>query len=178
MVQIVSAAKRLLMQQEPYPALLMDRYWNVLATNEAAPRFFGRFIDLSAIVAPRNILRLMFDPKAMRPFIRDWDRVSRSLLNRVRREAVGRALDAPGRELIAALEAYDGVESREARRVVHDDLPMIPIGFEKDGVLLSYFSMVATVGTPSTIAAQEVRVECMFPADEVTERGHLAFLND
>ena len=35
--------------------------------------------------------------------------------------------------------------------------------------MLNYFSMVATVGTPQTIAAQELRIECMFPADEATE---------
>jgi hypothetical protein len=36
--------------------------------------------------------------------------------------------------------------------------------------------MVSTVGTPQTIAAQELRVECLFPADELTETHHLALM--
>jgi hypothetical protein len=51
-------------------------------------------------------------------------------------------------------------------------MPFIPIAFSKDGVTLSYHSMITTVGTPQTVAAQELRIECMFPADEATERHH------
>jgi hypothetical protein len=51
---------------------------------------------------------------------------------------------------------------------------MIPISFEKNGIVLRYFSMVTTVGTPTAVAAQELRVECLFPADDETERRHLA----
>jgi hypothetical protein len=38
--------------------------------------------------------------------------------------------------------------------------------------VLNYFSMVTTVGTPQTIAAQELRIECMFPVDDATEADH------
>lgn len=176
MASISAAVARLLSQQEPYPAVLMDRHWTVLAANEAAPRFFGRFIDLEARPKPRNMLHLMFDPAGMRPFIRDWARVSTSLLDRVRREAIGHVIDAGSRALLDALLAYDDPPVRRTPRSIRAALPMIPIGFEKDGVALNYFSMVTTVGTPTAIAAQELRVECLFPADEETERGHLPFL--
>jgi len=49
---------------------------------------------------------------------------------------------------------------------------VIPLTFEKGSTRLSYFSMVSAVGTPTTIAAQELRVECMFAADEATEAWH------
>jgi hypothetical protein len=42
--------------------------------------------------------------------------------------------------------------------------------------VLNYFSMVTTVGTPQTIASQELRVECIFPADESTEQQHLTLM--
>jgi transcriptional regulator with XRE-family HTH domain len=58
MAAITAAAARLLQQQEPYSAVLMDRHWNVLSTNAAAPRFFGLFVDLAARAGPRNILHL------------------------------------------------------------------------------------------------------------------------
>ena len=155
--------------------MLMDRHWNVLESNEAAPLFFGRFVDLSAWPGPRNLLELMFDPAGMRPFIRDWDRVSRSLIGRLHREAIGQVLDARGAELLATLQRYPGAPTGRPR-AHREDLPMIPLAFEKDGMVLSYFSMVATVGTPTTVAAQELRVECMFPADAATERAHLDFM--
>ena len=54
--------------------------------------------------------------------------------------------------------------------------PVLPIGFIKDGRRLNYFSMVTTVGTPQTVPAQELRIECMFPADEETEALHVALM--
>jgi hypothetical protein len=44
--------------------------------------------------------------------------------------------------------------------------------------VLNYFSLITTVGTPQTTAAQELRVECMFPADDETERHHLELMAD
>ena len=70
----------MLRQHEPHPAIVMDRYWNVLRTNEAAPRFFGSFIDLSKWPKPRNLLDLMFHPDGVRPFVENWDEVASGLL--------------------------------------------------------------------------------------------------
>jgi hypothetical protein len=41
---------------------------------------------------------------------------------------------------------------------------------------LKYFSMITTVGTPQTVTAEELRLECMFPADDLTETGHSRFI--
>jgi hypothetical protein len=57
-----------------------------------------------------------------------------------------------------------------------DDMPIIPLAFIKGGLTLSYFSMITTVGTPQTIAAEELRLECMFPADASTEEEHERFV--
>ncbi|VWB61691.1 transcriptional regulator [Burkholderia lata] len=56
-------------------------------------------------------------------------------------------------------------------------LPVIPIGFVHEGVVLHYFSLVTTVGTPQSAAAQELRMECMFPADDATEARHRHLLD-
>ena len=171
MASIAAALRRMLRQHEPFPAIVMDRYWDVVLTNDAAPRFFGRFVDLSARPVPRNMLHLMFDPDGMRPFIANWEGVARSLLARVRREAVGRVLDTRSNALAAALLAYPGAGcARDAAMPTH--MPVIPLSFVKNGDVLNYFSMVTTVGDPQTVAAQELRVECLFPADVETERLH------
>jgi hypothetical protein len=54
---------------------------------------------------------------------------------------------------------------------------MIPISFRKGDTVLNYFSMATTVGTPQTVAAQELRIESLFPADEITESEHASFLS-
>jgi len=175
MDSVTRALTRVLHHHEPYPAVVMDRYWNVLMTNESAPRFFSSFIDFGTRPKPRNILHLMFDPAGMRPFIANWPSASRGLIERIHREAVGSFTDEKTRELISALLAYPYADSdvmMADRMESEPTLPVIPLSFKKDGRVLNYFSMVSTVGTPQTIAAQELRVECMFPMDEMTEAYH------
>ncbi|CAB3785279.1 helix-turn-helix domain-containing protein [Paraburkholderia fynbosensis] len=180
MQSVTKALGRMLRQHEPFPALVMDRYWNVLMTNESAPRFFNCFIDMTARKGPRNMLHLMFDPDGLRPFVADWKSVADSLIQRVYREAVGRVIDERTRDLVAALRAYPDVsegESADSQAGAAAAMPVIPIGFVKDGHVLRYFSMVASVGTPQTVVAQELRIECMFPADDKTEARHLEMLD-
>ncbi len=160
------ALERMLAQHEPYPALVMDRHWNVLMTNDAAPRLFGQFIDLGRFPRPRNLLRLMFDPQGLRPFVANWDEVAASLFQRIHREAVGGVLDDAMRALVDELLAFPGVSSAWRTVEAASTSPVVPIVFVKDDRRSAWFSMVSTVGTPQAVSAQELRVECMFPADD------------
>ena len=178
MDSITRALRRVLQQHEPFPAVVLDRYWNVILTNEAAPKFFGQFVDIAARPAPRNLLHLMFDPDGMRPFIADWEATSDSLLARVRRETIGHTIDRETADLIAALLDYSlETPARPSRPAAQAPWsPVVPIGFVRADCTLRYFSMITTVGTPQTVAAQELRIECMYPADMETERRHLALM--
>jgi transcriptional regulator with XRE-family HTH domain len=167
------ALERALVQHEPFPAFVMDRYWNVLLANAASPRFFGLFTDLSRRPEPRNLLHLMFDPQGMRPFIVNWPHAARSLLARVFREAVGHVIDAKTKTLLRELSAYPDVDAdwRFASTTMEDS-PVIPLSFAKNGRTFRFFSLVSTVGTAQTIATQELRLECMYPADDETEENY------
>ena len=176
MKAILGALRRMLRQHEPFPAVVMDRYWNVLLTNEAAPRFFGCFVDLSARPAPRNLLHLMFDPAGLRPFIANWPEAGRGLLARVSRESLGHVIDVRTKRLLDELAQYPGIKPEWRAPTPRDDAPMIPLTFAKDDVELSYFSLISTVGTPQTIVAEELRLECLFPADDATEAAHARFI--
>jgi transcriptional regulator with XRE-family HTH domain len=176
---VIRALERVVRQHEPFPAIVMDRHWNVLMTNDAAPRFFDCFIDMAAREGPRNMLHLIFDPQGMRPFVADWETVSRSLLQRVYRESVGHAVDAGTRRLLDELLAYPDVPrdwKAHHGQSAAPTMPVIPIGFVSEGVVLRYFSMVTIVGTPQNVAAQELRLECMFPVDDETETRHRRLL--
>ena len=156
MQSVTRALERMLRQHEPFPALVMDRYWNVLMTNESTPRFFNCFIDMSQRIGPRNMLHLIFDPEGMRPFVDNWEEVASGLIQRVNAEAVGRVIDEGTKELLAALRAYPGVRTDDRASPgsgLAPVMPIIPISFRKGDMVLNYFSMVTTVGTPRTVAA-------------------------
>ncbi len=169
------AVERLVRQHDPWPALVMDRQWNVIMTNEAAPAFFGRFIDLARYPRPRNLLRLLFSPDGLRPFVEDWPDLARTLILRLHRETPGGVLDEAGQALLAELMAYPDVDPgwRHLRgQADRAPLPYVPFTLHLGGQRLSYFSLITTVGTPQNVTAQELRIESLFPADDETETAH------
>src|SRR5215813_12797129 len=176
MNSIRKALQRMLRQHEPFPAIVMDRHWNVLMTNDAAPRLFNCFIDIDARPSPRNLLHLMFDPAGMRPFVANWPETARGLLGRVYREALGRVIDEKTKALLAELLHYPGAKPEWRAPSPGESTPVIPLTFVKDRVRLNYFSMITTVGTPQTVTAEELRMESMFPADDTTETEHSRFV--
>jgi transcriptional regulator with XRE-family HTH domain len=169
LAQVRRALERLLDHQEPYPAVVLDRQWNIVQTNRAAPRLFGHFVDLDSLPQPLNLLRSIFDPGGLRPWIANWDVVSATLVQRVFREAVA---GIPDRRTVALLEELRSYPGPAASRPLApaSSLPFHPVEFEKGDLRLAFFSMVTTVGAPFDITAQELRIEAFFPADAVTER--------
>ena len=169
---VTKAIRRMLRQHDPYPALVLDRHWNVVMVNASAPRFFGHFVDLDAFPEPRNLLRLVFDSNALRPWIENWPVVASNMLRRVRREAVAGVLDGEAQRLVSELEGLASSAGDDDDRQGRTDLPVIPIAFAKGGFRSSWFSLVSVVGTPQSVEAQELRVECMFPADAASEAAY------
>src|SRR5262245_56751334 len=66
------ALDAILQKQEPYPAVVMNRHWDILDTNAAAKGFFGMLLGPRADTAPANVLRLMFHPDGLRPHVANW----------------------------------------------------------------------------------------------------------
>lgn len=176
MNSISKALQRMLRQHEPFPAIVMDRHWNVLMANDAAPQLFSCFVDLTKWPKPRNLLHLMFDPSGLRASVANWPETARGLLGRVYREALGRVMDDRTKALLAELSQYPGVKPEWRAPSPGEPAPMIPLTFVKGSARLNYFSMITTVGTPQTVTAEELRLESMFPADDTTEARHSQFV--
>jgi hypothetical protein len=65
--------------------------------------------------------------------------------------------------------AYPGVAESWSRADRELSLvPIVPVTFQKDGRVFSFFSTVTTLGTPQDVTAQELRIECFFPLDADT----------
>lgn len=165
------ALDAILGQQEPFPAVVMNRSWDIVRTNGAATRFFGLLLGARAAAGPANVLRMMFDPRGLRPFVANWEAVAEALVHRVHREAVGGVPDAPTRALLAEILRFPGVPAAWHTARPAPVLPVVPVRFRKGELELDFFSTVTTLGTPQDITVQELRIECFFPADERTQRA-------
>jgi transcriptional regulator with XRE-family HTH domain len=173
-----AALEAILRKQEPWPAVVMDRGWDVVTTNRAAERLFAFLLEGAPPgdpARPANVIRLMFDPAGLRPRVANWQAVAESLVQRMHREAVGGVADAGTHRLLEEALAFPGVPRRWRRPSLETpSLPVVPVRFERDGRRFDYFSTVTTLGTPQDVTLQELRIECFFPLDEATERAAAA----
>jgi len=178
MAAIRKALDFMLRQQEPYLAIVVDRYWNLLLTNNAATRL------LTAFIAPEelqthfyrdgkvNLMRAMFHPQGLRPFIVNWENFSGHLLQRLHREAIADGESEQSRALLDELMNDPGIAEtwHQTDRTAQNTM-LLTVHLKRAELELQFFSTIATLGTPYDITLQELRIECLFPADEVTEQS-------
>jgi transcriptional regulator with XRE-family HTH domain len=168
---VATALAAILRQQEPFPAVVLNRRWDIVRANDAAQRFFAHLLGAQRASQPANVLRMIFDPAALRPLVENWEAVAETLIQRVQREAVGGVLDAECAQLLAEVLAYPGVPARLRQpKLGPASLPIIPVRFCKQGETFAFFSTVTTLGTPQDVTLQELRIECFFPADADSEQ--------
>jgi transcriptional regulator with XRE-family HTH domain len=178
MISISKALNFILRQQEPYPAIVIDRYWNLLLANNGATRLLNMFIDpdklqtLFCIDGKINLMRVTFDPQGLRPFIANWEELVGYLLQRVHREANSSIESEQSTLLFDELISYPGVADiwSCSNHSPQNDL-ILTTHFKKHDLDLRFFATISTLGTPYDITLQEMRIECLFPADEVTEHN-------
>jgi transcriptional regulator with XRE-family HTH domain len=162
------AVELFMAQLEPYPVLVVDRYWNTLRMNTGAKRFLAFFPGCDS-VTPHNGVRLVFDPQGLRPFIENWESVAARIIQRVHREATANPPDETMKSFLEELLSYPGVPSRW-RMLDLDGAPppFLTIDYRWKQSTLRLFSALTTFGTALDIALQELRIESFFPADEAT----------
>ncbi len=165
------AIARMLKQQEPYPAVVVDRLWNLLDANEAAAAF-TMFLNGGPPPPPPpgkgpNLLRDLLDPKRLRTKLANWEEVARYLVSTTYAEILADGGEPQALAFVEEVMAYPDVPA-SFRRVRFDDRPppVLTLDFIVGGKALSVFTTIATLGTPQDVTLQEVRIECFFPADD------------
>ncbi len=167
LAEVRAALDRMLAHHEPFPAVVMDRHWNLVMSNDSADAMFAYLLDGQDPGEPPNVVRLMFGP--LRARVANWEQAGEALIQRVHREAVGGIPDPATVRLLDDVLAQPGVPDRWRRPDFSSGtLPILPVEFSRGAIEVSYFSMVTTVGTPQDVTLQELRVEAFFPADERT----------
>jgi transcriptional regulator with XRE-family HTH domain len=162
MAPVREALERVLTGHEPYPAVVVDRWWNLAAANRSIAMFTASVPD-HLMQPPVNVLRVSLHPEGMASRIVNYGEWRAHLLDRLQRQVA-----LTGDERLAALyeevSAYPG-ETGEA----HPGGEIaVPLRYAHDGRELSFFSTIATFGTAVDITLAELSIEAFFPADQAT----------
>lgn len=158
----------MLRQQEPYPAVVVDRRWNLLQANQGAVALMEFLAGPFAPGTALNLADALTAPDVLRPHLANWDDVVRYFVRSVEADAAADGT-AETADLLQRLLCYAGVrEALDAVAPAAVDGPVLPMHFDKNGVRLLLFTTIATLGTPQDITLQELRIESFFPMDELT----------
>ena len=167
--RVMAALDHVLHQHAPYPAVVMNRRWDVVRVNAGAAQLFAGLCAPDPVPDPANVLRMMLEPGPVRSAVANWNEVAPALLERARREAVGGVLDLATADLVHRLRTGpDAAVFTAAPRSIAQLVPVIDVQFNYRDTTLRWFSIVSTIGTPVDITAQELRLEAFFPSDDDT----------
>jgi transcriptional regulator with XRE-family HTH domain len=170
MGQVLSAVRMMLTAHEPFPAIALDRAWNVKMSNtpfDLLGAMLGEDIWARIGGGQRNLMRLFFHPAGIRPFVTNWAAVGPLIWRRALREAETLA----GQEMKAVLADLAPLQDETILWSAADTalVPVMPLSLEVKGLHISMFAVVATFGTAQDVTADELRIETLFPADAETE---------
>lgn len=151
------ALTMMLDQQEPYPAFVIGKHFNIVRANRGAMTLAALLFDVSK---PEDmpdmdgaLVRGLFHPDGFRRYIRNWEEVASHVLRQLQSEVQANGHPPELQALLRELEAYEGVPQDWKRpQPIERTTPVLTLDIEKDGLALSFFTTIATLGTPLDVA--------------------------
>ena len=162
-----AALDKILTSHQPYPAVIVDRRWDLVSANDAALAILTEDVDPALLQPPVNAMRVSLHPDGLARRIKNFDDYSAHLVTRLHRQAAlsgDPALDA----LLDELKGYPGVVEASTLAVEPADLLFAPLVIESRGTELTFFSTLATFGTALDITMEELAIESFYPGNEQT----------
>ena len=157
------AVRQVLKGHEPYPAVVVDRAWNLVEGNESL-RLLTDLVAPDLLAPPANVLRASLHPRGLAPHIANLPEWRAHLLARLRRQ-VDLTGDPDLQALAKELEEYPGAGPEPAVELPGPGEIVVPLRFTNG---LSFFGTIATFGTPLDVTLAELSIESFYPADEHT----------
>jgi transcriptional regulator with XRE-family HTH domain len=163
------ALELILAQHEPYPAMVIDRHWDLVSANRAAS-VLADMIDPSLLTVPVNVMRAGLHPDGLSRWIVNVDEVHSYFTSRLRRQ-IDATADPELITLLGEVNSYpsparDAAVERDARS------PAGPIRMRSpDGSEYSFFGLFATFDAPFDVASSELAIELAYPADPFTAQA-------
>jgi transcriptional regulator with XRE-family HTH domain len=144
LAQVDGALDHILAQQEPYPAFVVDRHWNLKRVNRGALRLV-EFILGAVPKGEVNLADALLSPAILRPYVVNWKEVALHFIRGVQGDAV---VDGSPQStaLLARLLSYEGLIELSRSPAIEDaSLPLLPIHMRKADVSLHFFTTIATL---------------------------------
>lgn len=155
---------------EPYPALAVDRAWNLVAANRSTG-FLLSEIAPALLQPPVNVLRVSLHPEGLAPRIVNLGEWRRHLLARLQQQIEASA-DPELEALYQELRGYPAPRPEPGSPARNDDQPhpalVVPVRLRAGSEVLSLFSTTTVFGTAVDITLAELTIESFFPADTAT----------
>jgi transcriptional regulator with XRE-family HTH domain len=174
MAGVREALGKVLAGHEPYPAVVVDRSWNLVDANAAVNMLVGQ-AEPELLAPPVNVLRVSLHPDGMASRIVNLGEWRAHLFGRLRRQ-IALTADPGLAELYEELRAYPCDQPEPDVEVPGPGDVVVPLRFRLDGRELSFLSIMASFGTPLDVTVSELAIESFFPADPGTAsalRSHL-----
>ncbi|MFD0447038.1 helix-turn-helix domain-containing protein [Streptomyces indonesiensis] len=160
--------ERLLTGYEPYPALVVDGTYEVLAANRGIAALLEGVAE-HLLRPPLNAMRLTLHPEGLAPRIRNLREWRGHLLDQMDRQ-LALMRSSPLRALYDEVAAYPLPETGGRETATAGDTPpfALPMMIEHGGRVLSFISTIATFNTPLDVTVSELAIETFLPADPET----------
>ena len=166
MASVRTAVRQVLRGHEPYPAVAVDRSWNLVDANSGVA-LLTEGVAEELLSPPANVLRVSLHPDGMAPRISNLGEWRAHLLSRLRRE-VALTADVVLSRLLNELRAYPSNGPEPEVEVPGPGDIVVPLRIRREGRGLAFFSTVTTFGTPLDVTVSELAIESFFPADPET----------
>ncbi|WP_329552008.1 helix-turn-helix domain-containing protein [Streptomyces sp. NBC_00696] len=162
--------ERLIQGYEPYPALVVDATYTVVAANRGITMLLDG-VPESLLQPPLNAMRLTLHPEGMAPRIRNLGEWRGHLLTQMERQ-IALHRSEPLRALYEEVAAYPAPEKVDDGEQPADSVPYfaLPMRIEHDGRVLSFVSSISTFNTPMDVTVSELAIETFLPADPATAK--------
>jgi len=179
MAPVREALARMLRHHEPFPAMVIDRAWNLVQLNAATERMIAMVATVAGLPGPdalwarvcpdgsRNMVRMSLHPEGLRAFVVNAEEVVAALLARLSQEALDHPPSAQLRDVVMA---YPGMKAVARNVDVTARLsPVLATHFRIAGQDLKLFAMLSRFDMPRDLTAEDLRVETLYPADVASE---------
>ncbi|MGY6021430.1 helix-turn-helix domain-containing protein [Streptomyces spinosirectus] len=159
--------ERLIQGYEPYPALVVDAMYDVVAANRGVVMLMEG-VPEHLLRPPLNVMRLTLHPEGLAPRIRNLREWRGHLLAQMERQ-IALYRSGPLRALYEEVAAYPVPESAVDREPA-EPVPYfaLPMQIEHEGRVLSFISSISTFNTPMDVTVAELAIETLLPADPAT----------
>jgi len=171
MSAVREAVRQVLRGHEPYPAVVVDRNWNLLDSNSGVA-LLTEGVEPELLAPPANVLRISLHPDGLAPRIANLGEWRAHLLGRLKRQ-VSLTAEPELIRLLEELRTYPCEQPEPEVEIPGAGDIVVPLrihhGEGQEGLELTFFSTVATFGTPLDVTVAELAIESFFPADTETE---------